>query len=87
MNRSHLEHPIRASADIADDEEVVLSKMVAGRDKDLCFTRVALEHHLAQPEALYERAGGLPVSDEVRRVVLDRVRGASKASGPTGSRG
>ena len=51
------------------------------------FTRVALERRLARPEVLYERAGGLPVSGEVRRIVLDRVRGASEASRPTGSRG
>lgn len=67
--------------------DLVLSKLVAGRDKDLRFVRVALEHRLARPEVLNERAGSLPVSGEVRRVVLDRVRGASEASRPTGSRG
>jgi uncharacterized nucleotidyltransferase DUF6036 len=67
--------------------DLVLSKLVAGRDKDLGFARAALKHHLARPEILCERARSLPVSDEVRRIVLDRVRGASEASRPTGSRG
>lgn len=67
--------------------DLVLSKLVAGRDKDLRFARGAMVHHLARPVVLYERARSLPVSEEVRRIVLDRVRGASEASRPTESRG
>lgn len=53
--------------------DLVLSKLVAGREKDLVFCRVAARHHLVREDVLRERAPTLPVADVVRALVLQRI--------------
>jgi hypothetical protein len=38
-----------------DVHDLAISKLVAGREKDLQFIRVLLEHHLAEPDLLLQR--------------------------------
>ncbi len=57
--------------------DLVVSKLVAGREKDLAFARAALKHGLASVDVLRDRAATLPVSDDVRRLVFDRLKSAA----------
>ncbi len=57
--------------------DLVVSKLVAGREKDLAFARAALKHGLASVDVLHDRAATLPVSDDLRRMVLERLEGAA----------
>ena len=63
--------------------DLVVSKLVAGREKDLAFARAAVKHGLAREDILLERAQTLPLSGEVRHLVLDRIRGAASPGGVT----
>ena len=60
-----------------DVNDAVLSKLVAGREKDVEFARAALTYGLATADILRHRAATLPVADRVRRIVLDRIGAAS----------
>lgn len=51
-----------------DRHDLVVSKLVAGRLKDLEFAGALLAHELVQPEVLIERAGALEVPLAGRRV-------------------
>lgn len=82
MKRSELEHVIRASAQIADDDELIIigSQAILGqfpdapeelcvsneRDKDQRFTRALVKHGLAERGTLLERLAATDV-DEARR--------------------
>ena len=57
--------------------DLIVSKLVAGREKDLAFARAALKHGLASLNVLRDRASTLPVSDDVRRLVLERLERAA----------
>ena len=56
--------------------DLVVSKLVAGREKDLAFARAALKHGLASGDLLRDRAATLPISEDVRRMVLERLESA-----------
>jgi len=53
--------------------DLLLSKCVAGRERDWEFAEEAIRHGLADPEELRRRASGLPISpariDAVKRIV------------------
>lgn len=54
--------------------DLLVSKYVAGRDKDLAFTRTAAQHGLADPAILAARLASTPVADDVRALVAARIR-------------
>jgi hypothetical protein len=56
-----------------EPHERVLSKLGAGRDKDLDFARSGANLGLARREQLTERLGGVTCSDEHRRPVPARI--------------
>jgi uncharacterized nucleotidyltransferase DUF6036 len=63
--------------------DLLLSKCVAGRERDWEFAEDALRHELAEPGELLRRAAQLPLSgrelDAVRRTVEGTIARASKA--------
>lgn len=133
MNRSQLEHVIRAAATIAGDSEIVvigsqailgrypeapaellvsadadvyprnhperadlvegsigellclephdlvISKYVAGREKDRDYVRVALRHRLVEPATLLERLAVTPVDAPTRGRIARQVAADSAA--------
>ena len=54
--------------------DLLLSKYVAGREKDRRFCAAALRHALARPEILEERLPGLPVDGEARARIARAIR-------------
>ena len=56
--------------------DLLLSKVAAGREKDLDFLRVASSHGLAREEILLGRVKTLPVAGELRQVMIGRIRAA-----------
>jgi hypothetical protein len=82
MKRRDLEHVIRTAADIADantrgatgwclePHDLVLSKYVAGRDKDRRFARAALAAGLIHEQTLLERLESMPLDPPT----IDRLR-------------
>lgn len=65
--------------------DLLLSKCVAGRERDWEFAEEALRHGLADPEVLRRRASDLPLAaariDAVRRMVDGLVLRAKSSSG------
>ncbi len=57
-----------------DVHDLVLSKYVARRDKDLRFVRSVIRHGLADERRLLELAEELPVDEATKRRVADDVR-------------
>jgi len=53
--------------------DLVVAKLVAGREKDLAFARTALDHGLVRRETLEERLAITELSDEVRTIVRARI--------------
>lgn len=56
-----------------DAHDVVISKLVAGREKDIEFATALLGAHLIDVDVLHERAEGLPVPGAVIKRVRDTV--------------
>jgi hypothetical protein len=53
--------------------DLVLSKLVAGRERDIDYARQAKAHDLVDPAVLSERVGDLPVSDDVQARVSSLI--------------
>jgi hypothetical protein len=53
--------------------DLLISKYVAGRDKDRRFARSALVHRLADPEKLAERLDRTPVGDDQKARILAQI--------------
>ncbi len=53
--------------------DLLISKHVAGRDKDRRFTRVAAQHGLSRPEVLLERLAQLTLTSEHREAIRGRI--------------
>ncbi len=49
-----------------EPHDLVISKCVAGREKDRAFTRAALAHGIVSAETLLERLATTPVGEDVR---------------------
>jgi hypothetical protein len=64
-----------------EPHDLVLSKYVAGREKDRIFARACLKHGLIQVETLMARVGSLPVSAE-RLAVIQRQIAFDNAAQP-----
>ena len=115
MQRSELEHLIRASGEIAQDDEIIIigsqailgqypdaparllvsinnentngitglclevhdltvSKLIAGRTKDLEFVQELVKHQMVDQITLYERLEMTDISNAGRRLATSRVR-------------
>ncbi|MBY0495104.1 MAG: hypothetical protein K2Y23_12910 [Cyanobacteria bacterium] len=64
-----------------DVHDLALSKLVAGRDKDLDFVQTLLQEDMAAPRVLTERVKTLPVSGAQLEAVIARLHRLSTASG------
>jgi hypothetical protein len=62
-----------------EPNDLVVAKLVAGRDKDFDYARVALQHGLVRVRMLRERVSALPVSEAVRGLVLTRLNRVTQA--------
>lgn len=66
--------------------DLAISKYVAGREKDLEFTRELARHRMIAREKLLVRLTGTELGHELRELVAARIRRDFKAdSAPTGS--
>ena len=75
MNREELAHVIRAAADIVDDGEIlVVSKLVAGREKDFEFTRALIRAGVIDVDLLADRARSLQTPGAVVERVITWAR-------------
>lgn len=61
--------------------DLALSKLVAGREKDLAFVRVLVSERMATPSVLLERLKALPVSPDRCEWVRARLLGVAPADG------
>ena len=53
-----------------DPADLAVSKLAAGRPKDIDFVRVMLRERLVRPEILHERVDGVSIMDEARKASL-----------------
>jgi hypothetical protein len=54
--------------------DLAVSKLVAGREKDLDFIGGLFRHQLARPETVRERLATAPVDNARRQLCLDRLK-------------
>jgi hypothetical protein len=66
-----------------ETHDLVLSKYVAGRDKDDRFVRAAIANRLVDESAILERLRNLPVDDVVRERLRLRIEGDFARRGPS----
>ena len=64
-----------------DPHDLVVSKMVAGREKDHEFSRAVIAAHLVDVERLLELTGYLPLPEGVRRRVRHAIVGVAQRAG------
>jgi hypothetical protein len=57
--------------------DLSISKYVAGREKDLQFTRELARHGLTDEKVLLKRLAGTAINSSVREIVTGRIRGDS----------
>ena len=56
--------------------DLLVSKTIAGREKDLDFLQTAVEHRMADPEVLLRRLATVEVEPEIRaaaRAAIERA--------------
>lgn len=56
-----------------EPNDLVLSKYVAGREKDMHFARVAADHALVERDQLLERLPTMPITEAQRELVQARI--------------
>lgn len=66
-----------------EPHDLVVAKLVAGREKDVEFTTALLEARLVSAEILYERADALDQVQAVRHRVQDLITRCVAKSGGT----
>ncbi len=76
----HNENTAGATGWCLDVHDLAISKLVAGRDKDLHFLRVLLRENMATPALLRDRLSALPVSMDRMEVLQQRLRRVEQAS-------
>jgi hypothetical protein len=64
-----------------EPHDLVLSKCVAGRDRDWQFARVMIRARLVNPDELTDRAATLPVGEAVRAHVVSVLRAVVAGGG------
>lgn len=65
-----------------DPHDLVLSKLVANREKDIEFADAVIAAHLVGVEGLIELAAALPVPEGVRRRVRATIQRVSATPEP-----
>lgn len=53
--------------------DLAISKLVAGREKDMEFVAALLKHHLANPQTLRERLSQTPIDEVLRTLCQARI--------------
>ena len=66
-----------SQAHCLEPHDLVVSKLVAGREKDFAFARALLDAGLVRPDILRERAEVLPVIPAIKRRVIGWLEGRS----------
>ena len=61
--------------------DLLVSKTIAGREKDLAFLRVAAEHRMADPEILLRRLATVEVEPGVREAARAAIERAFREGG------
>ena len=61
--------------------DLAVSKLVAGREKDLSFVQALMRHRLAKPEIVRERLGATPTPSERRELCDARLQRLAKLAG------
>ena len=80
MQRAQLEHIIRAATGITGADrfgevhDLAVSKLVAGREKDLDFVGALLRHGLANSELMEQRLASTTLTEERRATFLARLK-------------
>ena len=54
--------------------DLAVSKLIAGREKDLSFIRALLRHGLAKPEVIRERLMAVPIGENEREMCVTRLQ-------------
>jgi hypothetical protein len=57
-----------------DVHDLALSKYAAGRDQDIAFNRALARHGILSKRKLIRRVQSMPIDDERKRLVLDRIK-------------
>ncbi len=65
--------------------DLVLSKLVAGRDRDINFAEQALRHDIVQPQELLRRICSLPIDDQHQQHVRSLLESAIAQATPPSS--
>jgi hypothetical protein len=77
----HNDNTAGATGWCLDVHDLAISKLVAGREKDLTFLRVLLRERMAVPPVLRERLSTLAVPPDRMQALQDRLRRVERTSG------
>lgn len=64
---------------LLDPHDCVVSKLVAGREKDYVFASTLIEHRLIDPAVLAERVETVEVSDALRQRLRNWISSQSRS--------
>jgi hypothetical protein len=77
----HNENTAGATGWCLEVHDLAVSKLVAGREKDLAFLQVLLRETMARPGVLRDRLSVLPVSADHMEMLRERLRRMERDSG------
>ena len=78
--RLHNENTSDAVGWCLDVHDLAISKLVAGRAKDMDFLRVLVREHMAEPSLLHERLKAVSLSPDHLEVLQGRLRLVERTS-------
>ncbi len=73
-----------ATGQCLDPHDLVLAKLVAGRDKDFRFTREALRHGLVHASWLEDRVARMPLDETMSELVRARIGRTAREAAVSG---
>jgi len=53
---------------------LILSKYIAGRERDLKFNEEVIRHHMVQEDTLFKRAEVLPLKQSQKKSIIQRIK-------------
>ena len=65
-----------------DAHDLVLSKYAAGREQDITFNRELVRHGIVSKRKLARLVPSMPIDDERKRLILDRIKSDFAAANP-----
>ena len=77
----HNENTAGATGWCLEVHDLAISKLVAGREKDLAFLRILLRERMAEVAMLRERVSALSVSPDHLQALTERLHRLVQASG------